>query len=227
MTLGEGEVRTFTTETPSGEPKYHGVEFDRDALRGELPTPEDLGDADNRDEEDKYESSGQALTVHFKQSLQFFVEFPDAANTPFTFLGLNWNPGGHHGGAGAWLRPHFDIHFHMLDSATVDAIEGPQLPPYDISNGEYEGGTAPDSEDVIGTRFDFDQLPEGYARSPEPVADQRYITDMGEHTAPVDAPELPAGPGDPAPRTSSRTRSSRDSLALATTRIHDSPSWSR
>lgn len=199
VTLGDGEVRPFTTETPSGEPKYHGVEFDRDALRGELPSSEDLEGADNRGDEDKYRADGQAATIHFKQSLQFFVPFPDAADSPFAFLGLNWNPGGHYGGAGAWLRPHFDIHFHMLDTATVDNVEGPQVPPYDASNGEYNGGSPrPDPKGKItSTRFNFDQLPEGYARSPEPVADQRYITDMGEHTAPVDAPELPDEPGEP------------------------------
>ncbi|ELZ52416.1 hypothetical protein [Halorubrum distributum] len=196
--LGNGSVRTFTTETPSGEPKYHGVEFDRAALEG-LPDAGDLKDADNRDEDDKYQAGGQATEVHFKQSLQFFVPFPDAELTPFTFLGLNWNPGGHFGGAGAWLKPHFDVHFHMLDPARVDAVEGPRLPPYDTGNEEYEPDSpAPDPDgEVTETNFDYDQLPEGYARSPEPVADQRYITDMGEHTAPADAPELPDGPGEP------------------------------
>jgi hypothetical protein len=84
----------------------------------------------------------------------------------------------------------------MLDTATVDSVEGPQLPPYDTSNGKYEGGSpAPDPEgEVTSTEFPFEQLPEGYARPPEPVADQRYITDMGEHTAPLDAPELPGNP---------------------------------
>lgn len=193
--LGNGEVRPFTSETPSGVPKYHGVEFDRAALEG-LPSEEALADADNTGDEEKYRAGGQAATIHFKRSLQFFVPFPDAARTPFTFLGLNWNPGGHYGGQGAWLRPHFDVHFHMLDPATIDSVEGPQLPPYDTSNGEYEDGSPepdPDGE-VTSTRFDYTQLPEGYARSPEPVADQRYITDMGEHTAPLDAPELPGNP---------------------------------
>ena len=196
VNLGDGQVRPFTTETPSGEPKYHGVEFDRTALSG-LPDESSLATADNRAEADKYRPDGQAATVHFKQSLQFFVPFPSAAETPVTFLGLNWNPGGHFGGKGAWLTPHFDIHFHMLEPETVDAIDGPQLPPYDTGNGEYSGGVAPDPDGrVTETNFDYEQLPDGYARAPEPVADQRYITDMGEHTAPVDAPELPDGPGD-------------------------------
>lgn len=194
INLGHGRVRPFTSETSSGEPKYHGVEFDRAALDG-LPEATDLVDAQNSDEPDKYRIDGQATTVHFKESLQFFVPFPSAAGTPFTFLGLNWNPGGHSGGQGAWLKPHFDVHFHMLDPATVDRVEGPRLPPYDTGNDEYEPGTEPDRRgEVVDTNFDFDQLPEGYTRAPDPVADQRYITDMGEHTSPGDAPELPGNP---------------------------------
>lgn len=195
--LGNGQVRPFTTETQSGAPKYHGVVFDRAALEG-LPSADELADADNRAETDKYRAGGQAATIHFKQSQQYFVPFPDAAHTPFTFLGLNWNPEGHFGGKGAWLKPHFDVHFHMLDPATIDSIEGPKLPPYDESNGMYNGGSpAPDPEgEVTSTELGSEQLPEGYARAPDPVADQRYIRDMGEHAAPTGAPELPDGPDD-------------------------------
>ena len=194
--LGDGRARTFTTATPSGEPKYHGVEFDRAALLG-LPSAEDLETAQNRAKADKYRPQGQAATVHYKESLQFFVPLPDAAGTPFSFVGLNWNPGGHFGGKGAWLKPHFDVHFHMLDPGSVDGIEGPTLPPYDTGNGAYTTGPGPDFDgEVTATNFDHSQLPAGYARAPAPVADQRYITDMGEHAAPADAPELPDGPGD-------------------------------
>lgn len=174
VNLGDGSVRTFTTETPSGEPKYHGVEFDRSALEG-LPSADALSNATEGTYPDKYGQSGGALEVHRKWSLEFFVPFPDAADTPFTFLGLNWNPGGHPGGGGAWLVPHFDIHFNMLETDVVDAIEGPAPAPYD---GIPE-----------------DRIPEGYQRSPPAAADERYITDMGEHLAPADAPEVPANPG--------------------------------
>lgn len=85
--LGNGEVRTFTTETPSGNPKYHGVEFERSALEG-VPKADHLTDASD-EYPDKYGSKGAALEVHNKQSLEFFVPFPEAEGTPFTFLGLN------------------------------------------------------------------------------------------------------------------------------------------
>ncbi|MFO8116352.1 MAG: hypothetical protein R6U01_13515 [Halorubrum sp.] len=171
--LGNGSVRTFTAETPSGEPKYHGVEFDRAALGG-VPGTEELEEATEGTYPDKYGPSGEALVVHGRWSLEFFVPFPDAAETPFTFLGLNWNPGGHPGGEGAWEVPHFDIHFHMLETDAVDAITGPAPAPYDGIPG--------------------DRIPEGYLRSPPATAEERYITDMGEHLAPEDAPEIPADP---------------------------------
>jgi len=177
VTLGDGEVTPFTTATADGGPRYHGVEFDREVVTGSLPSAADLA-ADRTCEDstydDKYTPAGEALTVHRRESLQFFVPFPDADETPVTFLGLNWNPNGHPGGGGAWAAPHFDVHFHMLETDTIDAIEGPQYPPYDDIPAE--------------------QIPAGYNRSPPAAASERYITDMGEHLAPADAPELPGNP---------------------------------
>ncbi|WP_371162248.1 hypothetical protein [Halorubrum miltondacostae] len=51
--LGDGSVRPFTGETPSGRSKFHGVEFDRAALE-RLPSAGELAAADNRAETDKY-----------------------------------------------------------------------------------------------------------------------------------------------------------------------------
>ncbi len=177
VTLGDGEVTPFTTAPPDGVPKYHGVEFDREVVTGSLPSADDLAEDRTSDDptyDDTYAPTGQALEVHRRESLQFFVPFPDAEATPFTFLGLNWNPDGHPGGGGAWAKPHFDVHFHMLGTDTIDAIEGPEYAPYD---------SIPD-----------EQVPSGYTRSPPEAAAERYITDMGEHLAPADAPELPGNP---------------------------------
>lgn len=189
LELGNGVVRPFTTETPSGEPTYHGVEFDRGVLE-DLPDGDDLQDSGADRYTDKYSASGAALEIHRKWSLEFFVEFPDAAKTPFTFLGLNWNPGGHPGGGGAWAVPHFDIHFHMLEMETIDAIEGPKLPPYDDITARNDDGVPTAIESALAA----EQIPAGYVRSPPQAAEERYITDMGEHAAPLDAPELPANP---------------------------------
>jgi len=175
--LGSGELRPFTTVGPAGKPRYHGVEIDRAVVTGSLPGAAALADdrrSDDPKHDDKYSPVGRALEVHRQESLSFFVPFPDADGTPVTFLGFNWNPEGHPGADGAWQRPHFDVHFHLLPTDVVDAIEGPAPAPYDSISDE--------------------KLPAGYSRSPPAAADERYITDMGEHLAPADAPEVPGDP---------------------------------
>ena len=177
VTLGDGEVTPFTTATTDGVPEYHGVEFDRDVVTGQLSDADELATdrtSDDPTHDDKYGPAGEALLVHRRESLQFFVDFPDAGDTPITFLGLNWNPNGHPGGGGAWAAPHFDVHFHLHSPDRIDAIEGPSPPPYDDIPAE--------------------KIPAGYDRSPPEAAAERYITDMGEHLAPSDAPELPGNP---------------------------------
>lgn len=168
VTLGDGSARTFTTATPSGNPKYQGVLFDRAAFEG-LPSAADLANAPAGVYDDKYGPEGQALPIHHRYSLEFFVPLPEAAATPFTFLGLNWNPNGHPPGP-VWGVPHFDIHFHTPPAGSVDAITGPAAPDYDVP-----------------ARY----VPEGYARGP--VVEERVITDMGEHLADTTAPEFSGG----------------------------------
>ncbi len=168
VTLGNGDARTFTTVTPSGTPKYHGLLVERAALEG-LPSAEDLANSGDDAYTDKYGPTGESVVIHHRWSQEFFVPFPATAATPFTFLGLNWNPGGHPPD-GVWTEPHFDIHFHMLPTETVDAITGPAAPSYDL----------PD-------RY----VPDGYARGP--VVDERVITDMGEHMVDPTVPEMNGG----------------------------------
>lgn len=168
VTLGNGEAKTFTTVTASGVPKYHGLFMDRAALEG-LPSAETLAKSGEDDYTDKYGPNGESTVIHHKWSQEFFVPFPEADATPVTFLGLNWNPGGHPPD-GVWTVPHFDVHFHMLSTETVDAITGPAAPTYDL----------PDK-----------YVPEGYARNP--AVDERVITDMGEHLVDPTVPEMNGG----------------------------------
>ncbi|WP_250139914.1 hypothetical protein [Halosolutus amylolyticus] len=168
VTLGNGEVKTFTTSTPSGSPKQYGLFIERDALEG-LPSAEALANSGDDEYTDKYGPNGQSLIIHYKWSQEFFLPFPKTDSTPFTFLGLHWNPGGHPP-EGVWTVPHFDIHFHMLPTDTVDAITGPAAPAYDLP-----------------ARY----IPTGYARGP--VVDERVITDMGEHMVDPTVPEMNGG----------------------------------
>ncbi|AFO57686.1 MULTISPECIES: hypothetical protein [unclassified Natrinema] len=173
VSLGNGELRTFTTVSPSGDPTYHGVVLDRDALTG-LPSAAVLRTrAERGDSGNKYGPTGAALEIHHAWSQEFFVPFPETAATPFTFLGLSWNPEGHPP-PGTYDVPHIDVHFHMLEAATVDAITGLNAASYTIPEP---------------------RLPEGYTRVPEPSLGGEFavVTDMGEHLVDADSP---AGPGD-------------------------------
>ncbi|ELZ18642.1 hypothetical protein [Natrinema limicola] len=168
VSLGHGEATPFTTVTPSGRPKYHGLLIERAVLEG-LPSADALANSGEDEYTDKYGSNGESTIIHHKWSQEFFVPFPETDATPVTFLGLNWNPGGHPPD-GVWTVPHFDVHFHMLPTETVDAITGPAAPTYDLP-----------------ARY----IPEGYARNP--VVDERVITDMGEHLVDPTVPEMNGG----------------------------------
>lgn len=170
VALGDGELRTYTVQTPGGEPIEHGVAFDDGALAG-LPTADELAARGaSGDPGDKYGPEGEAIQIHGAWSQEFFVPIPAAEATPFTFLGLTWNPAGHPP-PGIYDRPHFDVHFHTLEPSTVDAIEGLEPASYELP---------------------AERVPAGYERLPEPALDGDYavVTDMGEHLADPSSPEL-------------------------------------
>ncbi|WP_336001733.1 hypothetical protein [Halorientalis halophila] len=124
-TLGDGELSTFASVTPSGRPKYLGVHLTRDALSG-LPSASELAESD------------EGLTVHGAQSQEFFVPFPEAAPDPFTFLGFYWNPEGHVP-PGVYDLPHFDVHFHFQPESVVADID-PGVAEYPIPDERMPEG---------------------------------------------------------------------------------------
>lgn len=170
VSLGDGRAWTYTTVDDEAAPERvaHGLYLERDALAG-LPTADELATVGSDQYTDKSGPEGEAIEIHHRWSQEFFVPFPATDATPFTFLGLNWNPGGHPP-PGVWTVPHFDIHFHVQPAATVDAITGPAAPTYDLP-----------------ARY----VPAGYARGP--VVDERVITDMGEHLVDPTVPEMNGG----------------------------------
>jgi hypothetical protein len=123
--VGDGELSTFASVTPSGRPKYLGVHLTRGALSG-LPSAADLG------------ASGEGRIVHGERSQEFLVPFPDAAPDPFTFLGFYWNPQGHVP-PGVYDLPHFDVHFHFQPEPVVTAIE-PGIAEYAIPDERLPEG---------------------------------------------------------------------------------------
>ena len=87
--------------------------------------------------------------------------FPTAGNSsfsPFTFLGLNWNPLGHPP-LGVYNSPHFDMHFYMVPNTTV----------MNITLGEpgrmCTEGTSPDTFYTANLPVPTACFPAGYANA--------------------------------------------------------------
>lgn len=100
--LGEGSARTYVLADRDGHPSEVGIRLTATAMAG-------LPDADK----------GQPVMLSFP---------PQAPGTVFTHVMLNWNPHGHDPVA-LYGRPHFDVHFDMVDHAAIAAIT-PNDPDY-------------------------------------------------------------------------------------------------
>lgn len=153
--LGDGEITTFSSVTPEGVPKFLGLYLSPGALTN-LPSAQEL------------EESGEGTYVHGVMAKTIDIPFPDEAPEPFEYLGFGWNPNGH-GPKGIYDIPHFDVHFHFEDVATVDTIEA--------GTADYE--------------VPPERIPEGYVRAPNPKTGEiDVIEDMGEHMIDPTSPEL-------------------------------------
>lgn len=96
--VGNGTAKTYVTLDADGNPTEVGLRMSETALDGlpdSLPTP----------------------------SQMFMLDFPDEASaTAFDHLMLDWNHRGHDPEI-FFGKPHFDMHFYMIDMASVQAID--------------------------------------------------------------------------------------------------------
>lgn len=130
--LGNGEITTFASVTPSGDPKYVGVHF-ADGTLEDLPYAEEF-------------ESGEAKgrKIHGVWSKPFNLDFPSNTPDPISYAGCGWNPQGH-APIGVYNNPHFDIHYHFYEPDVVSGI-GPgvieDLPDAKVPDGYrlLEGG---------------------------------------------------------------------------------------
>ncbi|WP_435347741.1 hypothetical protein [Haloarchaeobius sp. HRN-SO-5] len=167
-TLGDGDVSTFSSVTPSGTPKYVGVHFSERAHSG-LPSPAELMDLGAGTRKD----GGIVGRLHGGfWSLLYDLSFPSDTPEPIEYLGLGWNSQGHlpHG---VYSKPHFDIHFYFHEPEAIRSI-GPRNPapttPPPLTSDDIAAGQIPENYRLI----------EGGAVVPK----------MGAHLAPADAPEF-------------------------------------
>lgn len=137
--MGEGSARTYVTHDCNGRPVAIGIYFTAGAWDG-LPSAE------------------EAPHVHFP------LDIPEG--TPFVWAGVDWANEGHPP-PGVYDVPHLDVHFYMMDEATVHEI--PPDEDYQVALGD-------------------DQHPPDYIRSHE------VVPMMGEHLIDPTAPEFHGDP---------------------------------
>lgn len=119
VSLGNGTARVYVLQDDArgGLPFEVGVAFSEGALEG-LPAPMTVPMAARGDHE-HVDSHVYDLTM------------PDRHETPYRFVELDWNPGGHEP-ARVYDVPHFDFHFYTVEKAVRDGID-----PSRMSKEEY------------------------------------------------------------------------------------------
>jgi hypothetical protein len=137
--LGNGTAKTYVTLDAAGQPTEVGLRLSATALDN---LPQNTGPADAT-----------------------MLAFPDqAAATPFDHVMLNWNPQGHDP-VELFGKPHFDIHFDMVDMAAMQAIN-PDDPQF-----------AAKAEHLPDPKY----VPQDYAVPPGPPAAAQAVPGMGVH----------------------------------------------
>jgi len=168
--IGNGSARTYVTYDISNTPIEVGVALDESALEG-LPAPMKMSMPANNDGHEHLDSHVFNLTLP--------VENP----TPYKFVELDWNPGGHEP-PGVYDTPHFDFHFYRVEQTVRDGID-----PAQMSKEQYieKSGKLPPK----------DEWAPQYAALSAPGTPVMAVPRMGTHWVDIFTPELQAMFGHP------------------------------
>ena len=161
--LGNGTARTYITFDPSGKPTEVGIAVAESALEG-LPAPMKMTMPMPKD-------AHEHLDLH-----AFDLALPVDNSTPYKFVELDWNPGGHEP-PGVYDTPHFDFHFYRVEQSVRDGID-----PTRMSKEQYiekSGKLPPKAE----------WTPE-YAALSAPGTPVMAVPRMGTHWVDIYTPEL-------------------------------------
>ena len=163
VAVGNGRARTYVVldQRSGGRPLEVGVALDEAALEG-LPTPS---------------AAAHGGDAHAGMTV-YDLELPARHGTPYQFVQLDWNPGGHEP-PGVYDVPHFDFHFYTISKAERDAID-----PAVIGQAQYAARAnrlPPEAE-----RADS-YVPLGPPDAPPAAV---AVPRMGVHWGSLHAPEL-------------------------------------
>lgn len=168
--VGNGNARTYVTLDPrTNQPTEVGVALDEAALDG-LPAPMKMSQASN----DPHEHVDSRV---------FDLAMPAQNATPYKFVELDWNPGGHEP-PGVYDVPHFDFHFYTVDASVRNDIDPKALG--DAAFQAKSGVLPPEAE----------RAPMFVALAP-PGAPLMAVPRMGLHWIDPRTPELQAVFGKP------------------------------
>jgi hypothetical protein len=151
LRIGEGRARAYAVlDARNGRvPREVGVALDADALAG-LPL---LGSGHH--------------DLNNPETHERILTLPSGHGTPFQFVQLNWNPGGHEP-PGIYDAPHFDFHFYTVSQAERDAIvpndplwatkannlpAGDVVPPFNVALGPPGASPAEFAVPMMGVHW--------------------------------------------------------------------------
>jgi hypothetical protein len=138
--LGNGALTAYS-QSERRVPTAVGLVFRSSTLEGLPFNPPTAGlwcfdrDGDGTVDEMTECAGGYENALHLSESFRATVD------TPFTYLLVNWNPGGHIP-PGVYDVPHFDIHFYLNSNAERLAIR-PGPCPQLVNCDDYELGKVP------------------------------------------------------------------------------------
>ncbi len=167
--VGEGYARAYVLydSQAGGVPVEIGVALDERAMNG-LPGP-------NPHIQAMASSGHEHLDNHV-----YMLSLPQNGATPFKFVELDWNPGGHEP-PGIYDEPHFDFHFYLVPPSEREAIV-----PADPEFQRKADMLPPEAQRVPH-----------YAMAAPPGAPAPAVPLMGVHWIDVRAPELQKMFGNP------------------------------
>jgi hypothetical protein len=169
--LGQGLARTYVTfdARNTDVPVEIGVALSENALAG-LPAPMNMASM----------NADPHAHVDFHE---YILTLPEKHNTPYKFVELDWNPGGHEP-PGVYDTPHFDFHFYTVDKSVRDGIDPVKL--------------GKDAFLTMSGKLPADGLrPAHYLALSAPGTPVVAVPRMGTHWVDVRTPELQAMFGRP------------------------------
>jgi hypothetical protein len=161
--LGTGLARTYVAvDARSNAPVEVGVALSELSMGG-LPAPMVM-------------SSGSGDPHAHVDYHEYILNMPKLNGTPYTFVELDWNPGGHEP-AGVYDVPHFDFHFYTVEKSVRDGID-----PVSLGKDAFmaKSGNLPAE----------DQRAPSYTALSAPGTPVMAVPRMGTHWVDVRTPEL-------------------------------------